>query len=328
MTFIKRKVKTTVYILLTILTILTIFTFISHCIYHRSNKATLLEFKLRNSGLKQKLSNKTEYQKMINNKKREVEYQLPNIKLQSKIKELKINNNKIYKLTNEKEKRIILYIHGGAYIKQPSSYHWKFIDKITTKTNSIVYFPIYPLAPNHTYQETFQLLVDLYYQIREEYQNKPIILMGDSAGGGLALSFSEYLAERQEELPNKLVLISPWVDGTMSNLNIDNYEKIDPTLSKYGLKESARLWAEEKNIDNYKISPIYGDLSNIPKTLLIVGKRELFYPDILLLHKKLKNKKIEHNLIIGKGLNHNYPLYDIPEAKRTIIKIKKFIASE
>lgn len=88
--------------------------------------------------------------------------------------------------------RIILYLHGGAYVNEIANLHIIFCDKLAKKTNSTVFAPIYPLAPNHTYEETYLIVKDMYDLLLKF--KKPIIIMGDSAGGGLSASFCEYLA--------------------------------------------------------------------------------------------------------------------------------------
>lgn len=188
-------------------------------------------------------------------------------------------------------------------------------------SNIDIYYPIYPLAPNHTYKDAYLLILKLYKKLLKE--NKEIILMGDSAGGGLALGFAMYLKELNIKLPNKLVLLSPWVDITLSNPSIEEFEKNDPMLSCYGLVEYAKLWAGDLDLKDYKLSPINGDLSNLPDTLIFTGTNEILYPDLILFDKKLQKNKVKSELIIGKNMNHVYPLYI--KKKESLEKIINFI---
>ncbi len=311
-------------ILIVIMICSIIFIIMSHIVYNRSSMATIVEMYLRNNGCKTVLSDNNKFSKFIEKTKDE-KFKLPFYNFNSDIDNIQIDENIIYKLnSNENYDKTILYIHGGGYVTQPVIYHWIFLDKLAKKENAKIYVPIYTLAPNKNWKNAYELLIELYEQILEE-TNKSIIIMGDSAGGGLALAFTEYLKEKNIEEPNKLVLISPWLDVSMSNANYEYYEEIDPMLVKRGLIECGKLWANGLDLKDYKLSPIYGDLRNIPETLLIVGTREIFYPDIILLKQKLEENSVETKIIIGEDMNHCYPLYPIPEADEVLEKIIDFI---
>lgn len=254
-------------------------------------------------------------------KRKEKPYKLPRIKFKSNIEKMVINNSDIYRLYNNESNKIILYLHGGSYINESSIFHLRFVDKLSYMSNIDIYYPIYPLAPNHTYKDAYLLILKLYKKLLKE--NKEIILMGDSAGGGLALGFAMYLKKLNIKLPNKLVLLSPWVDITLSNPSIEEFEKNDPMLSCYGLVEYAKLWAGDLDLKDYKLSPINGDLSNLPDTLIFTGTNEILYPDLILFDKKLQKNKVKSELIIGKNMNHVYPLYI--KKKESLEKIINFI---
>ena len=235
--------------------------------------------------------------KNIESKRKEKKYKLPRIKFKSNIEKQQIDNYDIYKLYNNESDKIIIYLHGGSYINEAVSLHFKFVDKICINSNMDIYFPIYPLAPNHTYKDAYKLILKLYKKLLKE--NKEIIIIGDSAGGGLALGFTLYLNELNIKLPNKLVLLSPWVDITLSNPEIKKYEKNDPMLSCCGLVEYAKIWAGNTNLDDYKLSPIHGELLKLPNTLIFTGSNELLYPDMIKFYKLLKKNKVKTKLIIG-----------------------------
>lgn len=282
----------------------------------------LVEFIIRLMGPKKILSNELEFQKALNIKKNENKNKIPKMMFKSNVSKEAIRNSEVLHLFMDNTDKAIIYLHGGCYVSEASVFHYKFVDRIVVDGNVDVYFPLYPLVPNNTYKETYELLVDLYNKLIDCY--KEVIFMGDSAGGGLALAFVEYLNEKSMPMPSKLILISPWVDISMSNVNLLKYEDMDPMLSIFGLKESGKLWAGDLDVKDYKVSPIYGNLSNIPKTLLFVGTREVFYPDIVLLHEKLIENNIDSELIVGKNMNHIYPIYPISygkDARKLIIEM-------
>lgn len=298
--------------------ILIIITFlVSILIYHRSITATISEFIIK---LVYKIF---DIDAKISNK----EDKLSKYKFKSKLVKTTYQGYNVYTISKNNPKdtdSIIIYLHGGAYINEASYFHYRFVDQIATSTNSTIIFPNYPLAPEHTCIDAFKMLEEMYKDILSK-TDKKIIFMGDSAGGGLSLAFAEYLVEKKMKMPSKLILISPWVDISMTNKEMRKYESIDPMLDIDELIPIANNWKGNLDIKDSKVSPIYGNLKNIPDTLLFVGERELLYPDIILLNEKLVSAKVKTKFIIGRSMNHIYPLYPIKEAKKSLEEIINFV---
>ena len=222
----------------------------------------------------------------------------------------------------ENTKYIVIYLHGGIYVNEIKLAHILFCDKLAKKINGCVFAPIYPLAPNHTYEETYEILEKLYDYLMT--LDKPIIIMGDSAGGGLSAAFCEYLAVKELPQPKNLILISPWVDVSMSG----NYDEVefDPMLGVDGLREMGKAWAGDLNPKDYKISPLFGEVTKLPKTTLFVGTHEILYSDIIRFHDKLKDNSIDAELNIAEEMTHVYAIYPlIPEAKEAFNHIVEII---
>lgn len=283
----------------------------------------IIEGVIRCTGIKNRFTSQKKINSILDKNKKNKEYKILNFKFKSNINKEKINDNDIYHFYKKENETVIIYLHGGAYVNNPLLFHLLFIDKIVDNSDIDVYLPIYPLAPNYTYKEAYDFLLTCYKKLLKK--GKKIILMGDSAGGGLALGFSLFLKEKEITQPYKLVLISPWLDVTMSNKNIKEYEKKDPILASYGLVEIGKVWANELDLKDYKVSPIYADFKGLPDILLFTGNREIFYPDIILLNKKLKRSNVKTKLIIGENMQHIYPLYRFKERKKALLEIYKFI---
>jgi acetyl esterase/lipase len=150
-----------------------------------------------------------------------------------------------------------------------------------------------------------------------------ITLMGDSAGGGFILSFCQFIKTISLPQPEHIITFSPWVDISMSNSPYDDED--DPILGEIGLREIGKSWAGKLDTHDYKVSPLFGDVSNQAPTLIFAGDSEIFYKDIRLYVEKLKKSDVEVRFITGEGLFHIYPLFPIPEAKKAFKEIKKEI---
>ena len=304
-----------------IVTALAIFTIISHAVYHRSDMATAVELYFRVSGTKHKFADADACADYIAKRGEAKEYALNAASMKSNVDETAVNGCRVYTLSasGAPEYRV-LYLHGGAYINDASAYHWKLCDRLAQDLNAEVVFPIYPLTPNHIWSETYDLITAVYEDILADAEI-PVVLMGDSAGGGLAVAFCEYIDEIGLPQPDKLILLSPWMDISMSNPEAANYERADPMLSAYGLIEMGKCWAGELPLDDYRVSPIFGDVSMLQNVTLFVGTREIFYPDVTAFYEMLQGTGVEAALHIGEGMNHVYPLYPIPEADEAFEQI-------
>ena len=218
--------------------------------------------------------------------------------------------------------RLVIYLHGGIYVNEIKLPHITFCDKLAKKINATVFAPIYPLAPNHTYEETYQIVENLYKDLLK--MNKPIIIMGDSAGGGLSAAFAEYLMVKDLPQPENLILISPWLDVSMSG----DYDEVefDPMLGVDGLREMGETWAAGLDSKDYKVSPLFGEVKGLAKTTLFVGTHEIFYPDVVKFYNKLKENGVDAELNVGEGMNHVYAIYPlVPESKEAFKHIVETI---
>ena len=123
--------------------------------------------------------------------------------------------------------------------------------------------------------------------------------------------------------PSHIVLISPVLDATFSNPEAQKYEK-DPMLGIEGSKYLVELWAGNTSLDDYKISPINGDLDGLGHITIAIGT-ETLYPDAVKLSHMLNEKGISHEFIQGYNLFHIYPIFPIPERQRFLEQLKSII---
>jgi len=254
-------------------------------------------------------------------------YNLPFLlRIQDKVDDVISRDMQLFYMNVEsKDDKLIIYLHGGAYVEEMLAAHLLMLDRITSKVSSTFIIPDYPLAPYSDYRECYNKMEVFYQKVLEYYPDKKIIFMGDSAGGGLALGLCMYFHQQGIPLPEKLILLSPWVDLSMENPEIASYKKIDPTLKPKELKVDAQFWANGTDLKDYRLSPLYGDVSCLKDVTLFTGTHECFYPDISLFADKLKKAGVRNRLYIGEGLNHVYPAFPIPESEEAIQTICEII---
>ncbi len=213
------------------------------------------------------------------------------------------STNSDFQVSSDTQKYII-YLHGGSYVGEPEEEHWQFLQDIVADTKATIILPDYPLAPKYTYKEVFQMLEPLYKEILQKVSPENLILMGDSAGGGMALALEEKLSEENISLPNQLILISPWLDVTMSNSRIDEVQKNDKDLKKDALKLAGILYAGKDGMDNYLVNPINGPLEKLKNVTIYTGTYDILNPDVHILIEKAKQVNVNITLKEYEGAGH------------------------
>ena len=246
------------------------------------------------------------------------------------IEEKEYMNRNVFILTPknvEKTDMVILYFHGGSYMAEITNQHWSFLEKVINNTGATVILPDYPLTPKHTYKDVFNMVEPLYNEIVSEIDTNNLIVMGDSAGGGLALALEEKIVKDTEEnnnestnykLPKKTILISPWLDVRLENTKIDEVQKLDKDLNKETLKLAGIAYSGKDGLDSYLVNPIDGDLSELNNITIFTGTYDILNPDVHVLEEKAKEQEITINVKEYEGASHIWILKDDEDERELI----------
>ena len=197
------------------------------------------------------------------------------------------NKSKSAKLQDEKSsinmstsEKVILYLHGGSYMAELQPEHWHFFSHLIQDTGVTIVVPDYPLTPQYHYTDVFSMIFPLYKDILEKVGKNNLIVMGDSAGGGMALALLEKAGKENLEQPSQAILISPWLDVSMENPEIEQVQESDKMLNKDLLKMAGVAYAgSEEQIKNYLVSPIYGSLEKLENITIYTGTYDILNPD-------------------------------------------------
>jgi acetyl esterase/lipase len=224
----------------------------------------------------------------------------------------------------------IIFLHGGGYLAEAIKGHRYIIEKLAKEYAFKVSFVDYPLAPENYALKTVDVVKKAYRKIANEHREDTILLFGDSAGGGLALALLQELRnDKSIRMPLKTVLVSPWVDVSMSNPKIKDYTEKDVLLSVKGLKEFGKLYAGELNLKNPLVSPIFGNHENLGEFKIFVSDSELLYPDAVLLHNKLNAASgSSASIVVKEKMIHDWIVLPIKERDETIRDIAEFCNSQ
>jgi acetyl esterase/lipase len=203
-----------------------------------------------------------------------------------------------------------IYLHGGAYVGEIDPAHWKLIAELATHVGYPVMVPIYGLAPQHHVDEALALM---HAVLDTATAAGPTYLAGDSAGGGLALAATLSWLASGGPPPRGLTLIAPWLDIALANPAIDDIEPSDPWLSRAGVRVCGQSWSGPVPPDDPRVSPLYGDLTDVPPIDLYVGDRDITVADCRTLRDLLPPDRLRYHE--QPGAVHVYPLLPAPEGR-------------
>ncbi|AIJ25009.1 alpha/beta hydrolase [Amycolatopsis methanolica] len=221
--------------------------------------------------------------------------------------------------------RHVLYFHGGAYVHQIQGDHWKFFARLIARTGCAVTAPLYPLAPGSHYDDTLSMIHATYKEVLGEVDPRDQVLMGDSAGGGLSLVLARALRDEGRPQPKEVVMLSPWLDITMTDPALPEYDRHDPYLGVTGLREAGRLYAGDLDPANELVSPINGDLRGLGSLSCFIGTRDVLLADARNLYHKAKEQGVPLEYWEYGGMFHAWMIANIPEAKHSLDRIAELV---
>ena len=173
----------------------------------------------------------------------------------------------------------IIYTHGGAFVDAMAKPHWDIVAALVAATGATVTVPIYPLAPEHTHEEAFRHLEQVYRGLLELVAPDRLILCGDSAGGNLALAQALRHREAGLPLPGHIVLFSPLVDLTLADPEARALESRDFLGRIDGAREMTRWWAGTADPRSPALSPLAADLRGLPPIQIYQGTDDICLAD-------------------------------------------------
>lgn len=217
----------------------------------------------------------------------------------------------------------VIYLHGGAYVGEIQKEHWALIAYLADRLGVKIRVPIYGLAPDHHVGEALELMQEVMTRCAADGDRS--YLIGDSAGGGLAIAATRCWLDSGGCAPLGLTLIAPWLDIAMTNPDIEVIEPLDPWLTRLGLRAFGLAWAGSAAPDDFRVSPVHADLSDFPPIDLYVGDRDITVADCRLLRDKLPAGHLSY--CEKRGAVHVYPLLPVPEGRAAREQIVDHIAS-
>ncbi|MCX5076893.1 alpha/beta hydrolase [Streptomyces sp. NBC_00513] len=224
----------------------------------------------------------------------------------------------------------VLYVHGGAYVGELLRPHWSLVRTLVTRARARVVVPAYILAPRGTADRTVPVAADLLSGLIESGGEGGTVLIGDCAGAGIALAAAQRLRERTGAQPSRIVLVSPWLDLSVSHPGQAAAEPGDPLLRRAGLIEAGRLYAGTLAADDPRVSPLRGDLAGLAPLTVFTGTRDLLGTDSHELLRRARDAGVEVEFHEAAGQSHGYTFQPVPEgraARERIVALTRAVAT-
>ncbi|MGH3362814.1 MAG: alpha/beta hydrolase fold domain-containing protein [Nocardioides sp.] len=208
----------------------------------------------------------------------------------------------------------VLYLHGGGYLHPLTADYWRLV-RWLARTPAEVVVPAYPLAPDATVDDAVPALVELATDLQDR-DDRPLVLMGDSAGGALALVLARQLADLGHP-PARVVALCPWLDATLDEAEVSGLEPTDPMLAESGLRAAGRWWAGRRAPTDPLVSPLCGELAGLPPLEVLIGDRDILRPAVDRLAALAEEQGASLQVLEVPAMFHVWMTRAIPEGRRT-----------
>ena len=218
--------------------------------------------------------------------------------------------------------RTVFYLHGGGYVSKAVRQHWRYAEGLVHELDARVVMPDYPIAPQHCWRDAHPPVLAAYRRVADE--GGDLTLLGDSAGAGFAVALAQQIVAEGTRNPDRLVVFAVWMDIAMQT----GVPPKDAMLSTDFLRLCGELWTDGDDPKLPQLSPIHGSFEGLPPILSICGTKDVQLPQARALTEAARAAGVDVTYIEERGLMHDYPILNIPEARRALRQVASFVRGE
>jgi acetyl esterase/lipase len=228
---------------------------------------------------------------------------------------------------NARDDRAVLYLHGGGYVIGSIRTHRQLVGNLSAAAEAKVLSLDYRLAPEHPHPAAVDDAVAAYRHLLGAFDPPRTAIAGDSAGGGLTAATLVALREAGVPLPAAAVLISPWLDLTLSGASMESKAAEDPMVQRDGLQKMADAYVAGTDAKAPTVSPLFADLAGLPPMLLHVGTAETLLDDSTRFADKARAAGIAVDLEVWDDMIHVWHAFSLvlPEARQATDRIGEYL---
>ena len=239
--------------------------------------------------------------------------------------------------------RRVLYIHGGGFVMGCPKSHRTITSKFSEISGCAVLAIDYRLMPEHTHFQCVEDCRTAYHWILENGPDGPakiqqLFIGGDSAGGNLTLSLIAWIRDNELRAPEAAVALSPLTDVTFSGASLHDNQNTDVMLKPFMkilnilpqfVKSWWVLWTYKVRPSSPVPSPLLGDLSGLPPTLVQASEAEMLLDDARRYVLKAHASGSPAKLQTWSDMVHIWQMFEpqLPQATEAWLEIKKFLTA-
>jgi monoterpene epsilon-lactone hydrolase len=225
--------------------------------------------------------------------------------------------------------RVLMLAHGGGTCLGSADDYGEFSYRLSKAADCRVVVPDYRLAPEHPFPAALDDCVTVYRWILDQGNVHGVAVLGESAGGGIALSVAVRVRDEGVRQPDALVLVSPLIDLAAEGASLTERAQLDPLPIALMIKRMGGAYLAGRDPKSTPLaSPLYADLNDLPPLLVLVGEREGLYDDAVRVAEKVRAAGGDVELEVGEGQLHIFPVFDfLPEARAATDRIGMFLGA-
>ena len=222
--------------------------------------------------------------------------------------------------------KIILYCHGGGYTSGNLGYSRPLASKLSHTTGWETLSFEYRLAPEHPFPAAADdALAAWDYLMHLGYGARDITVAGDSAGGNMALVLCHRLKAAGRMLPGRLILMSPWTDMTASGTSYQERKELDPSITEDYIHAVRSAYAGDADVKDPQLSPLFGDFTGFPPTLIQVGSNEILDSDSATLRQRMTAAGVVCRMEEWQDMWHVFQMFPIKKAAQAMEHVGQFL---
>jgi len=229
------------------------------------------------------------------------------------------------------ESRVLLFLHGGAYVMGSSKTHRTMVSHIAKAAGVRALLPNYRLAPEDPFPAGLEDCLAVYRQLLAgEVEPGKLAIAGDSAGGGMTMATLLSLRDAGDAMPAAACLLSPWLDLAAEGESVRTRAQQDPWFRAEDLPKTAAHYCLEGQIRDPLVSQLCGDMTGLPPILIQVGDHEILLSDSTRVSEKITAAGGQVTLQVWPDMWHVFQFFvgKMPESKRAIRDIGTFLKNQ
>lgn len=207
---------------------------------------------------------------------------------------------------------VLVYLHGGGYVSGPNLAQWRLAARLCRAVGVRGVVALYRRAPEHPFPAAYDDAIGVVDELGAD------LIAGDSAGGGLAAAVALRTQVRG------LLMFSPWLDLRLGDERIADIT--DRVLARAGMVEAGARYAGTTPVDDPRLSPVEGELSALPSTMVQIGTRDIMLPDCQRFRERALAAGADIDYIEMDGMFHDWTAAElVPEATAAFTRAVRFL---